>query len=127
MRPAAAAGEQKEEGEKHEAEATGVVSFDPFVVNLADGQGSRFLRVAVQLVIPGKEDVIAARAQMRGYRPARFFLLAWSALLLFVALGALRNFALVPTNFLTLNGLHVGLALDVLLLSMALEIGRAHV
>ena len=72
--------------------------------------------VAAALLVLG----IAARALMRGYRPARFFLLAWSALLAFVALGALRNFALVQSNFLTLNGLHVGLALDVLLLSMAL-------
>jgi diguanylate cyclase (GGDEF)-like protein len=38
----------------------------------------------------------------------------------FIALGALRNFAIVPTHFLTVNGLHVGLALDVVLLSFAL-------
>jgi len=63
---------------------------------------------------------IAVREFLRGYRPARFFLLAWSALLVFIALGALRNYALVPTHFLTVNGLHLGLALDVLLLSFAL-------
>jgi diguanylate cyclase (GGDEF)-like protein len=38
----------------------------------------------------------------------------------FIALGALRNFAIVPTHFLTVNGLHIGLALDVVLLSFAL-------
>ena len=63
---------------------------------------------------------VAVRAMLRGYRPARFFLLAWSALLVFIALGALRNFALVPTHFLTVHGLHIGLALDVVLLSFAL-------
>jgi diguanylate cyclase (GGDEF)-like protein len=63
---------------------------------------------------------VAVRAVLDGYRPARFFLLAWSALLVFIALGALRNFALVPSTFLTVNGLHVGFALDVLLLSFAL-------
>jgi diguanylate cyclase (GGDEF)-like protein len=63
---------------------------------------------------------VSVRAVLDGYRPARFFLLAWSALLVFIALGALRNFGIVPTHFLTLNGLHVGLALDVLLLSFAL-------
>jgi diguanylate cyclase (GGDEF)-like protein len=63
---------------------------------------------------------VSVRAMLAGYRPARFFLLAWSALLVFIALGALRNFALVPTHFLTVNGLHVGLALDILLLSFAL-------
>jgi len=63
---------------------------------------------------------VAVRALLQGYRPARFFLLAWSALLVFIALGALRNFAIVPTHFLTVNGLHIGLALDVVLLSFAL-------
>ena len=63
---------------------------------------------------------VAVRAMLDGYRPARFFLLAWSALLVFIALGALRNFAIVPTHFLTVNGLHIGLALDIVLLSFAL-------
>jgi len=63
---------------------------------------------------------VSVRAMLAGYRPARFFLLAWSALLVFIALGALRNFALVPTHFVTVNGLHIGLALDILLLSFAL-------
>jgi diguanylate cyclase (GGDEF)-like protein len=63
---------------------------------------------------------VAVREFLRGYRPARFFLLAWSALLVFIALSALRNYAIVPTHFLTIYGLHVGLALDVLLLSFAL-------
>jgi len=63
---------------------------------------------------------VSVRAMLAGFRPARFFLLAWSALLVLILLGALRNFALVPTNFLTVNGLHVGLALDILLLSFAL-------
>jgi len=64
--------------------------------------------------------VVAARQLARGYRAARFFLLAWAALVVFVALAALRNFALIPTHFLTLYGLHIGLALDVVLLSLAL-------
>lgn len=63
---------------------------------------------------------VAVRAMLGGYRPARFFLLAWGALLVFIALGALRNFALVPTTFVTVHGLHIGIALDVMLLSFAL-------
>jgi diguanylate cyclase (GGDEF)-like protein len=74
----------------------------------------------VGIAVAGVTLYVAIRAMLNGYRPARFFLLAWSALLVFIALGALRNFGLVPTNFWTLNGLHVGLALDVLLLSCAL-------
>jgi diguanylate cyclase (GGDEF)-like protein len=63
---------------------------------------------------------VAVRALLDGYRPARFFLLAWAGLLGFILFGALRNFALVPTNFITIYGLHIGFALDVLLLSFAL-------
>ncbi len=64
--------------------------------------------------------VIAVRALLSGYRPARYFLLAWAAMLAFIALGALRNFTLVPSNFVIIYGLHFGFALDVLLLSFAL-------
>jgi signal transduction histidine kinase len=63
---------------------------------------------------------IGVKALLRGYQPARYFLLAWTSLLFFVVLGALRNFALVPSNPLATYGLHVGLALDVVLLSTAL-------
>ena len=75
---------------------------------------------AVGFATAGIVLYVSVRAMLNGYRPARFFLLAWSALLVFIALGALRNFALVPTHFLTVNGLHIGLALDILLLSFAL-------
>lgn len=63
---------------------------------------------------------VAVRSLLRGFRPARFFLLAWSAMIVFICLGALRNFALVPSNVLTIYGLHFGLVVDVLFLSFAL-------
>lgn len=63
---------------------------------------------------------IGVKALLRGFRPARYFLLAWSCLLFFVVLGALRNFALFPANPVATYGLHIGLAFDVVLLSMAL-------
>lgn len=40
---------------EHEAEPGGVVTFEPFVVNLADREGTRFLRIGVQLVVEGTE------------------------------------------------------------------------
>ena len=36
-------------------EPPGIVAFDPFIVNLADGGGSRFLRLTLKLVVPGEE------------------------------------------------------------------------
>ena len=63
---------------------------------------------------------IAVRSVAAGYRPARYFMLAWAGLVVFILIGALRNFALVPTTFVAIYGLHIGFALDVLLLSFAL-------
>jgi flagellar basal body-associated protein FliL len=42
-----------------EAMTRGLVKFDPFVVNLADGAGTRFLRTTLQLVIEPAEGVDA--------------------------------------------------------------------
>ena len=38
------------------AKAEGVVQFEPFVVNLADAGGARFLRVTLQLAVPTEAD-----------------------------------------------------------------------
>ncbi len=51
---------------------------------------------------------------------ARLYVLAWAAILVGGMLMALRNFGLMPTNFVTLHGMQVGSALEMLLLSFAL-------
>jgi diguanylate cyclase (GGDEF)-like protein len=72
------------------------------------------------LAMAGLAIYAAVRVLLAGFRPARFFLLAWGTLLAFVSVGALRNFALAPTTFATVYGLHIGFALGVVLLSFAL-------
>ena len=43
--------------EKHEsASDRGVVTFEPFVVNLSDPNASRFLRISIQLVVKNAEE-----------------------------------------------------------------------
>jgi signal transduction histidine kinase len=63
-----------------------------------------------------------------GFRPARYLLLAWGFLLFFVVMASLRHFAMLPINNLSLYGMHLGLAADVLLLSIAMttRIGDVH-
>lgn len=56
----------------------------------------------------------------RGSPGARYFLLAWTILLAGVAAMALRNLGWLPTNWLTLNLMQIGSALEMLLLSFAL-------
>jgi two-component system NtrC family sensor kinase len=56
----------------------------------------------------------------RGYRPARWFLLAFSLFLVCVIIFVLRNFNILPYNNFTLNVLEIGSALEITLLSFAL-------
>jgi diguanylate cyclase (GGDEF)-like protein len=56
----------------------------------------------------------------KGYRPARFYLIAWCALAAAVFITALKNFGMVPSNFWTTHSLKIGSALEVSLLSFAL-------
>ncbi len=56
----------------------------------------------------------------KGYRPAKFFLLSWSFLLLCAIIFVLKDFAILPYNTFTSNSLQIGSALEVILLSFAL-------
>ena len=58
--------EKQKEKEAEEAEPGMVLAFEPLVVNLADGNGTRFLRVTVQLVIGGEEnEELAKNAELK--------------------------------------------------------------
>lgn len=63
------------------------------------------------------ESLVAMR---RGYKPARLFLLAWSAFLLGTGMFAAIAFDLLPKMFITEYGVQIGSALEMLLLSVAL-------
>jgi diguanylate cyclase (GGDEF)-like protein len=63
---------------------------------------------------------IAVLAQFRGYRPARFFLLAWMALLMGNVIYILVFLHLLPTTFLTYGSAQAGSALACILLAFAL-------
>jgi len=56
----------------------------------------------------------------RRFRPARYFMLAWTALLSGMLLYTLKTFAVVPANFITEFGIQIGSAFEVILLSIAL-------
>lgn len=55
-----------------------------------------------------------------GYRPASYFLLAWTALLFGVMSYAMVSFGLFPKIFITEYGIQIGSALEMTLLSFAL-------
>ncbi|MFM1773105.1 MAG: hypothetical protein RLZZ71_2247 [Bacteroidota bacterium] len=60
------------------------------------------------------------RAIKQGYRPARYFIIAWVIFILGLTLYALRNFGILPFNAFTNFALPVGSVVEILLLSFAL-------
>lgn len=62
----------------------------------------------------------AIRAIKGGYRPAKYYLIAWLFFLLGVTLYALRNLGLIPFNSFTNYAMPIGSAFEAILLSLAL-------
>jgi len=57
---------------------------------------------------------------VKGYRPARYYFLAWSVSMLGVTVYALKTFGVLPHTFMTHWGIQIGSAWEVILLSMGL-------
>jgi two-component system, sensor histidine kinase LadS len=55
------------------------------------------------------------------YKPARYFLIAFSLLILGVLLALLKNFGILPRIFLTEYGIQMGSAIEIIFLSFALS------
>jgi anti-sigma regulatory factor (Ser/Thr protein kinase)/PAS domain-containing protein len=71
--------------------------------------------LCIILVIP-----TAGMILYRGFRPARFYIIAWSSFLIGIVLSTLRVMGIIPHNILTEHGLQIGSALEMVLLSLAL-------
>jgi signal transduction histidine kinase len=56
----------------------------------------------------------------KGYRPAKFFLIAWSMFLFGLCIFVLKDYNILPYNTITYNMMPFGSALEVILLSFAL-------
>jgi two-component system, sensor histidine kinase LadS len=70
--------------------------------------------VTVLIIVMGTLGLI------KGYQPARYFMVAWGMLLAGVMTYMLKVFGLLPHNVLTQNGFQVGSLLEMILLSLAL-------
>ncbi|PKL36223.1 MAG: histidine kinase [Spirochaetae bacterium HGW-Spirochaetae-1] len=56
----------------------------------------------------------------KGYRPARFYIIAWSTFLMGIILSALRVMGVLEHNVLTEHGLQIGSGIEIILLALAL-------
>ncbi|WP_345952828.1 7TM diverse intracellular signaling domain-containing protein [Mucilaginibacter sp. PAMB04168] len=72
------------------------------------------------LCVTGSIYAAALITSAQGYRPARFFLLAWTIFLGGLVLFVLRNLGVLPYNVYTNYTMQVGTAFEITLLSLAL-------
>jgi signal transduction histidine kinase len=63
---------------------------------------------------------VAVKISMQGFRPARYFLFAWTIFFAGIVMFTLRNLGLLPYNAFTNYTLELGIAIEVTLLSIAL-------
>ena len=56
----------------------------------------------------------------KGNKAARFYIIAWSILILTGLMSAFRLFGIIPNNFFTVHGVRFGIWLEAILLSLAL-------
>jgi diguanylate cyclase (GGDEF)-like protein len=72
------------------------------------------------VVVTGLIITLGTLGLVKGYKPARYFMLAWALLLAGVVMNMLKNFGVLPHNILTQNGFQVGSLCEMVLLSLAL-------
>ncbi len=77
--------------------------------------------IVVTQSIAGITSIIASYIIARsGYRPALFYLISWLFVMVALVILTLRNFTILPYNNFTTYVLHIGTALEAVLISIAL-------
>lgn len=81
---------------------------------------SSILMESLTLILITLFFITAIRILNRGYKPARFFLIAWSMLLVSVVIFIIKDYNIIPNNLFTENSMQFGSAIEAALLSLAL-------
>lgn len=63
---------------------------------------------------------VGLKCWLQDFKPARYFMIAWTLLLLGMLVYTLKTFGLLPANFLTEFSIQIGSALEMIVLSLAL-------
>jgi len=72
------------------------------------------------MILSGVGYTVAVKISLKGYRPAKFFLIAFSIFIAGVVVFVLRNANVLPYNNFTFYAMPIGSAMEVVLLSIAL-------
>ncbi|MGB0177448.1 MAG: 7TMR-DISM family protein, partial [Owenweeksia sp.] len=85
-----------------------------------------FRNLAYQMLFPLQGIIVISifvaslMILIRGYQPAKLYVMSWSLLLIGVLIFALKDFSILPYNYLTVHTIQIGSALEAVLLSFAL-------
>ena len=83
-------------------------------------QLSVMLSAIIALFVAPSVLIAAFMVNRKGYRPAKYFIIAWTVLLVGIILYALKNLGAIPVGFISNYAIQIGSALEVILLSLAL-------
>lgn len=75
---------------------------------------------AMAMVMAGLGLAAGVVSMRHGYRPARFYVLAWSVLIVAMVIHPLQNFGLIPTTAFSNYIIQIGSGIEMVLLSLAL-------
>ncbi|HYF02794.1 MAG TPA: sensor histidine kinase [Patescibacteria group bacterium] len=80
------------------------------------------VRMAIVLVFPLVFTILytAVRSLKKGYRPARYYISAWSVFMGGLVIFVFKTLGILPNNMFTQYGVQIGSTLEVLLLAVAL-------
>lgn len=79
-----------------------------------------FLVLALAGVVSLFMLIVGYAVLNKGYKPALYYLIAWSTLLLGIIIFVLKDFGLLPVTFITSYTMPIGSAVEVILLSFAM-------
>lgn len=97
-----------------------LLGLTPAVI-LVDARWVALLSQALAMIACALGVAMGITAWRAGYRPARWYLLAFATIMVTGAAMVMRNFGLLPRNPLTAYGTQIGAALEVLFLGVALS------
>ena len=99
---------------------TGMYMFG-LLVTFSGYMNTAYLIIQANAVIVATYMLIVAIVISRtGFKPAIFFLVAWSSMLIGIIIFVMKDFGLLPTNFFTSYTMPIGSALETVLLAIAL-------
>jgi len=87
--------------------------------NMGIALGAQFMLV-VGALASGVITISAFLCVLKGYRPAKFYIIAWSFFIVGSLIYMLKMVTLLPENFITSWGIQIGSSIEVIVLSFAM-------